>query len=115
VFFKLDERITTSVYMGERWVAPETFTVVVQQGSEVSVDARAHLVDVSGTSEAVATWTTDAPEMVAVSTNVGHEVRLTIRRPGQSKLTVSSAAGTSELSVVAANDAGSWRVDFTRR
>lgn len=114
MFFKLDERITTSVYMGERWVAPETFTVV-QQGAEVSIDARARLVAASGTQDAVATWTSDMPEMVTVSTNVGHEVRLTIRRTGQSKLSVTSAAGAAELSVTAVYDAGSWRVDFTRR
>lgn len=100
--------------MGERWVAPETFTVV-QTGTEVSVDARARLVEASGTQDAVATWTSDSPEMVAVSPSVGHEVRLTVRRTGRSVLSVTSAAGKAELSVSAANDAGSWRVDFTRR
>jgi hypothetical protein len=113
VFFMVDPRITTGAYMGERWVAPATFVLVVQ-GAEAVVAARAHMVDGTGSRDVTATWTAADPGMLAVSPVKGHEVAIAVRRPGRSALTVASAEGSRELTVVAVRDAASWRIDVSQ-
>lgn len=112
VFFRLDPRLTTSSYMGDRWVAPATFTFVAE--TIAVLHARARVLHVQGTVDATATWTAADPEMLAVSPGTGHEVAITVRREGRSSLTVASADGSRELVVTAARHAGSWRVDVTQ-
>lgn len=113
VFFRLDPRITRSHYMGDRWVAPATFTLVVT-GADVILDARAHLVSAGGTLDVSATWTPADPEMLSVSAPAGHEVAIAVRRAGRSTLTVAAPQGSRELVVTAAREGGSWRVDVTQ-
>jgi hypothetical protein len=112
VSFLLDPRITTSVYTGERWVTPETFTLV-HEGDVVPVHARAHLADSSGTTDVSATWTPADGDMLSVSLADAHQVELTVRRAGQTALTVTHGESSRILTVFASRDAGgAWRVDI---
>jgi hypothetical protein len=109
----LDPRITTSHYMGERWVAPATFTLF-NEGSEIVVDARAHEVAVGGMRDVTATWTPADPAMITVSPSVSHQVQLTVHRAGQSIVSVSTPEGSVDLVVNAVQPSGVWRVDITQ-
>ena len=113
VSFRLDPRLTTSSYLGERWVSPETFTLVVE-GPQVIVDARAHAVRAEGTTDVSASWTPADPALLAVSSAEGHQVSIAIRREGRSTLEVAHAAGSRQLTVAAVREAGVWRVDITQ-
>ena len=35
VFYKLDPRLTMGLHLGERWVSPPTYTIVVADGSRI--------------------------------------------------------------------------------
>jgi hypothetical protein len=113
VAFMLDPRISSSVYMGERWVTPETFTLV-HQGEVATVHARAHVVHPTGTADVTAAWTTADHEMLTVPLDAVHQAEITVHRPGQTTLTVTGGDHSTTLTVVAAQDGGSWRVDISQ-
>jgi hypothetical protein len=113
VSFMLDPRLTTSVYMGERWVTPETFTLV-HEGEVVPVHARAHLADRNGRSDVSASWTSADHDMLAVSLQEAHQVEITVRHTGQTTLTVTHGESSRTLIVMASQNAGVWRVDISQ-
>lgn len=114
VSFLLDPRITTSVYTGERWVTPETFTLV-HEGDVVPVHARAHLAAPSGMTDVSATWTPADADMLSVSLADAHQVEITVRRAGQTALMVTHGESSRTLTVTASHDdAGAWRVDIVQ-
>ena len=45
VSFKLDPRLTRSMYMGDRWISKTTFLSTIQEGSEHTVEVRAQGLD----------------------------------------------------------------------
>jgi hypothetical protein len=99
VSFKLDPRLTRSLYMGDRWVSPPTFTRV-GEGKSVTVEARAHGRDTRGQAVNIsATWIPTDPEMVTVTPHGSHEVRITVQRAGQSSLQVTSQGVSKELAI----------------
>lgn len=108
--FKLDPRMTSGVHIGERWVSPPTYSGTGDARS-VGMVARARAVEGDGTpSPAVPTWTASEPDMVDVSPDEGEQVRITVWRPGDSTLTVSSGAASRTLVVKAAERGGALRV-----
>jgi hypothetical protein len=114
VSFLLDPRITASVYTGERWVTPQTFTLV-HDGEVVPVHARAHLAGRNGRSDVSATWTPADDGMLSVSLADAHQVEITVRRAGQTALTVTHGESSRTLTVIASRDAGgAWRVDIVQ-
>lgn len=113
VSFKLDPRLTKGVYMGERWVSPPTYSRV-QDGDSLVVHARAAVRDARGSPVQVsATWTPADSEIVAVAPGEGHEVRLTVRRPGATSVTVAHGERSKTLKVYAVEERGHLRVDIS--
>ena len=111
VSFKLDSRLTRSLYMGERWVSPPTYQHATQVGDSATLEAMAQLVDTKGRPFAASpTWTPGDPEMLAVSPR-GNQVTITVRRAGQSRLKLAQGGVSKELTVKAVHQDGSWRVD----
>jgi FKBP-type peptidyl-prolyl cis-trans isomerase len=105
VSFKVDPRLTRGLYMGDRWVSPPTYNRV-GEGKSVSVEARAHGRDTMGRPlDISADWIPTDPEMVTVTPNRSHEVRITVQRAGQSSLRVTSQGVSKEL-VIRATDQG---------
>lgn len=102
VVFKLDPRLTRSLYMGDRWVSPQTFTQVQEKGKGLTVEGRSD----SGTA-----WTASDPAMLTVKPAGGDVVSITVNGPGQSTLTV----GSRTLAVAATYVAnGILRVDISQ-
>lgn len=108
--FKLDPRVTRSLHMGDRWVSPPTYTST--GGPEhVSVDVRARPI---GGAAALPAWTASEPDMVEVSPPAGEQVRITVRRAGVSRLTVSSGGASRTLLVEASELSGGLRLDLSQ-
>ena len=113
VSFKLDPSITRGMYMGDRWVSPPTFTGV-QEGKEVMVEARVEGLDAKGNPIDIhPTWIPSDPDMVTVSPGQGKEVKITVRRTGQSSLKVVSPGFSRELIIKATDQGNAIKVEIT--
>jgi hypothetical protein len=93
VLFKLDPRLASGVYGGERWVAPPTYTRV-GEGRTCTIDAKAPHFDRP-------TWTASDPDMVALTPGDESTVRIVVRRPGESTIRVDSDQISKTLKVKA--------------
>lgn len=108
VSFKLDPRITRASYMGERWVSPPTYTTTLD-----TVEARVVSVDPKGGPKDInAKWTPSDPEMVTVSPSEGSEVKIAVKRPGETTLRVTSDGLSKELSIRAAYKGETMQVEI---
>ncbi|RPJ27668.1 MAG: hypothetical protein EHM33_07140 [Chloroflexi bacterium] len=102
VFYKLDPRLTTGLSMGERWVSPPTYAIVVADGVPYTIEARVEILDRNGQPLfAVPEWIVEHPEMVTVAPTQANEFKITIQRDGQSTLRVTTPDATKTLSVKA--------------
>jgi FKBP-type peptidyl-prolyl cis-trans isomerase len=103
VSFKLDSRLTRGMYLGDRWVSPPKFMSAAQVGKTVAIEARAERVDARGRIKPVAPiWVPADPEMVTVTPGAGNAATITVQRPGESTLRVTSHGVSSELTINAA-------------
>jgi FKBP-type peptidyl-prolyl cis-trans isomerase len=99
VSFKLDPRLQNATYGGERWVSPPTFTGANAQDT---VEARAQGVDPKGREVKVsAEWVSSDAEMVTVAPARGEQVKITVKRAGESKVKVSAQGLSKELGIKA--------------
>jgi hypothetical protein len=110
--FKLDPRLAGPTYGGERWVSPRTY-----QGASAQniVEAKADAVDAEGRpTKGSIDWKASDPEMVAVSPARGEQVKITVKRAGESSLTVTSGNVSRKLAVKAVDKNGTRRVAITQ-
>jgi hypothetical protein len=111
VSFKLDPRLTKSLYMGELWVAPTTYSSIREEA--VIVDARATALDASGQPLNVnPVWTAEHPDMVSVAPGQAKQVTITVKRAGESVLRVASESVVKELSIKAWYEGSALHVDI---
>jgi hypothetical protein len=95
--FKLDPRLTSGMYMGERWVSPATYTCV-NAGTTCTIEAKVLGVDSWGRGTGISPeWIPADPDIVSVSPGQGNAVKITVLRPGETSLTVTSAKVSKEL------------------
>ncbi|HEY6008452.1 MAG TPA: FKBP-type peptidyl-prolyl cis-trans isomerase N-terminal domain-containing protein [Geobacteraceae bacterium] len=110
--YQLDPRLTRSLYMGERWVSLSDFVGAAGQDTIVAraegLDAKGNRVDINPE------WTPADAEMFAVSPRKGKEVRITVRRVGQSTLKVASPTVSRELVVRASKNDNVLQVTISR-
>jgi hypothetical protein len=92
VFFKVDPRIASGNYGGDRWLnAPYTR---VGEGKTCTIEARSQ-------GAGAVTWTASDPEMVTIAPGQGKQITLTVRHAGESRVRVSSDATATELTIKA--------------
>lgn len=97
--FKLDSRLLGGTYGGVPWVSPTTY---VGANAQDTVEAKAQAVDAQGKPVRInPAWIPAAPDMVAVWPGQGEMVKITVKRPGQSKLTVTAQGFSKELLIKA--------------
>jgi hypothetical protein len=113
IWFKLDPRLTTGHYMGERWASPPTFHVAPQAGSSCTVEARAQSRGGSPSS-ASTTWVPSDAEMVRVVPAGGGQVVITVLSAGRSHVTVSDGEASTVVTVDAVHTDGSWQVQLSQ-
>jgi hypothetical protein len=112
VSFKLDPRISKGLYMGDRWVAPP----YTQGGDEkqVTVEARAQGLDRNGKSvNTRLRWVPADPEIAAVTPGEGGQVTITVQRPGETSLRVTSDGVSKELAIKAEKVGAALRVTIS--
>ena len=115
LFFKLDPRTTTGMYLGERWVSPPKY-MSSQEGKSITVEARAHGLDAKGrTTKILPTWIPADPEMVTVSPSEGPAVTITVHRAGESRLRVTAQGVSEELPIKAAYQGNVIQVEITQQ
>ena len=114
ITFKLDTRLTRGMYMGDRWVSPPTF-IQVGTGKEVTVVARTQGLDAAGRKvNVVPEWIPEDSEMVTVNPGPGSEVRITVRREGQSRLKVVAPGVSEQLDIKASVMGDNLQVEISR-
>lgn len=111
--FRLDPRLTRSLYLGDRWVSPKTYSRV-QDGKTLVVEARAVGHKPRGRPVPVpATWTSDRPEVLSVAPPRGPEVVLTAHRLGRARLVLAFGPYSKAFAVEVVRQGGALRVDIT--
>jgi|GEM_PF-193069 len=115
VSFKLDSRLTRSLYMGDRWVSPPTYTGTRQVGKEYTVEVRAKGIDVRGRHIPVNPhWIASDPEMVVLSPARGEAVKITVRRAGESMLKLKVAEFSRNLIINAKREDDALQVKISQ-
>ena len=110
--FKMDPRLAGATYGGERWVSPPTYQGASGQNT---VEAKASVVDASGRpAKATIDWKASDPELVTVSPASGEKVTITVKRVGESSLTLTSGAVSRRLGVKAVDTNGARQVTITQ-
>jgi hypothetical protein len=102
VYFKLDPLLTRGLYIGDRWVSPETFANVLQIGNQGVVEIKAVGVNSRGEimqKQLVAHWLPTNPDLVKVSQPKGNAITLTTLQPGESTLVVMAEGVSSTLTI----------------
>jgi len=111
VSFKLDPRIMSGVYGGERWVSPPTYTTTLD-----TVDARVAAVGPKGSIGNIsAKWTPTDPGMVTVSPSEGQQVKIAVKRAGETTLHVSTDGVSRELAIKAARQNDVMQVEIAQK
>jgi hypothetical protein len=113
--FKLDTRLTKSLYMGDRWVSPPTFTQVgIEHANQVIVEAVAYVLDAKGRPlNTTPRWVAAQPDAVAITRTQGNRVKLTVKRAGETTVEVVSQGLSRKLSIKAVARGDTLQVDIT--
>ena len=102
VLYKMDPRLATGQYGGERWVSPAAYTRVGDEKS-CTIETRVQGLSANGRPAAIVNprWTSSDSTMVTVTPVDGTQVAMTVLRPGESTVRVSSLGVTRELAIAA--------------
>ncbi|MGB5474766.1 MAG: FKBP-type peptidyl-prolyl cis-trans isomerase [Gammaproteobacteria bacterium] len=113
--FKLDPRLTRSLYMGERWVTPPTFASTHHAGDEYTLELRVHGIDDRGRRIPVdPEWIPSDPDMVVLSSVRGDKIKITVKHAGVSTLNVSALGFTKKLLIKATNVGNAIQVEISQ-
>jgi len=100
VSFKLDPRLTGSMYMGDRWVSPSAFTSTLQAGEEITVEAQVRGFDARRKAISIKPkWSAVDPDMITITPDEGDLVKITVKREGESILKIFSGEITKEMRI----------------
>jgi hypothetical protein len=114
VAFRLDRDITAGHYLGERWVSPPTFNFA-QPGKEYVTHAKLQQVADDGTRiDLSGDWSTNDPEMIAISRDQPGQVTIVVREPGQAQLVASAGGVRKVLQVTATRLPDAMEVAFVQ-
>ncbi len=110
--FKLDPRLMGGTYGGERWISPPTYTGT---NAQETVEVRAQVIDAKGKPTNISPeWMPSDPEMVTVSPSQGDQVKITVKRAGESKLKVAAQGISKELVIKAKYQNNAMQVEISQ-
>jgi FKBP-type peptidyl-prolyl cis-trans isomerase FklB len=114
VSYKLDPRITQSLYMGERWASPRTYNCV-NTGTTCTVEAKVEAVDAKGAPmKATPEWISADPKIVMVSPDRGNKVKITVLQAGETSLKVTAGEFSKELFITAKYEGNKIKAGISR-
>ncbi|MBM4273141.1 MAG: hypothetical protein FJ134_01580 [Deltaproteobacteria bacterium] len=112
VWFKNEFLTKENVYMGEVWNDPDKFQRT-REGRTFTHDLKVMGLDSRRNQVVVnATWKVSDQAQVKITPQRGHQVKLTIKKAGESTVTVSSGKISRKLTVIAEYRDGSMRVEI---
>ena len=102
VAYRLDPSLTSGLFMGDRWVTPERYAFA-QQGTRFVVQAKMQAIDDVGSDplDLSGNWSTQDPEMIALTREQDGVVTIEVRQPGTGTLVASAGGETKRLQVTA--------------
>ena len=107
VAIALDEALTRPLHLGKRYVASGKFQAARQQGKVLTLEARA--------GHPAAQWNAQDKSVVTVSPPRGEKVTIRVKRcDAQTRVNVTSPAGSRTLSITTICDADTIRADITQ-
>jgi FKBP-type peptidyl-prolyl cis-trans isomerase FklB len=96
ISYKLDRRLNSGVYGGEQWVSQPTFSAQdAVEAKATGLDSKDNPIEINPK------WTASDPDMVTVSPSQGSEVKITVKRAGQSTVQVTSPGIATDLAIKA--------------
>jgi hypothetical protein len=115
VSFKLDPRLTRSLYMGDRWVAPPTFSSARSEGDTYTLEARVQgIVAAGGRIHVSPEWIPSDPDMVKVSAAGDDTFRILVTQPGESRLILATSGFSKELRITATREGNTMQVQISQ-
>jgi len=115
ISFKLDPRLTRSLYMGDRWVAPPTFSGTRREGDTYTLEARVQGITAAGRRIRVSpAWIPSDPEIVKVSAAGEDTVSILVTQPGESRLQLTTPGFTKELLIKSTREGDSMQVQISQ-
>ena len=113
VSYRLDPWLVSNNYQGELWGSPPILGPTTQGTPTFSVETRVHGQDPNGNPVDISPqWLATDPGMVTVSPAQGSRVTITVSRPGQSSVRVSSAQASKELVIKAILQGNALQVEI---
>jgi FKBP-type peptidyl-prolyl cis-trans isomerase len=110
--FKVDPRLTSGVYGGERWISPSTYMGATAQHT---VETKAVGIGANGNPIRInPDWIPSEPDMVTVSPNSGDAVTITVKRAGESRLVIKAQQISRDLAIKAASQNGFMQIEITQ-
>jgi hypothetical protein len=114
ISFKLDPRLTKSLYMGDRWVSPPTYTKV-GEGPECSVEVKVRGVGAQGKAMEISPrWTSANPNVAIIAPDEGKEVKIIVNRPGQTTIQVAALGLIKKLALTAVAHGDTLLIELTQ-
>src|SRR3954462_15822416 len=96
ISYKLDSRLNSGVYGGDHWVSQPTFSAQDNvEARAMGLDSKSNPIDINPK------WIASDPDMVTVSPSESSEVKITVKRAGQSTVQVTSPGISTELAIKA--------------
>jgi hypothetical protein len=115
VSFRLDPRLTRGLYMGDRWVAPPTYSGTRSVGDTYTLDARVQGITASGGRVQVnPEWSPSDPEMVTVSAAGKDTVRIVVTQAGECRLKITANNFSKELLINSIQDGDAMQVQISQ-
>lgn len=107
VAIALDEALTRPLHLGKRYVASGKFQAARQQGKVLTLEARA--------GHPAAQWKAQDKSVVTVSPPRGENVTIRVKKcDAQTRVNVTSPAGSRTLSITTICDADTIRAEITQ-
>jgi FKBP-type peptidyl-prolyl cis-trans isomerase FklB len=114
ISYKVDPRITKSLYMGERWASPRIYNCV-NAGTTCTVEARVEGFDAKGAPiKATPEWIPADPKIVTVTPDRGNVVKITVLQAGETSLKVTAGEFSKELFITAKYDGNKIKAGISR-
>jgi hypothetical protein len=114
VAFKMDPDIMRGSFLGERWVSPPKFEFA-QPGKQYTTHAKLQQLEDDGTrTDLSGDWSTNDPEMIAISRDQPGQVTIVVRKPGEGQLVASAGNERKVLQVRATQTEDAMEVAFVQ-
>lgn len=111
ISYKLDSRLTQSLYMGERWVSPPTYDIINPEGAPYSIEVKAQVVDINGKPvQSALEWMVADTTVAKVTPDSGNQVTITLQNAGETSLFVTSHGTSRRLALIATYQGNALRV-----